>query len=132
MQSLVSFEWSPEEFHERLSVCSLDNIDDVEKYYAENFETVSGQYGVLLFMYTVFLTKVKFNIFFSYFFESFKYLPSVPLQTVENIISELLDTSEPLIHNTYGYASQGLINLMLTGQAVAHVWDHDKDVGGLS
>ncbi|KAG4065491.1 hypothetical protein HA402_009052 [Bradysia odoriphaga] len=108
MNSLVSFEWSPEEFHERLSVCSLDNIDEVEKYYAKNFETISGQYGVLLFMYTVFLTK-----------------------TVENIISELLDTSEPLIHNTYGYASQGLINLMLTGQAVAHVWDHDKDVGGL-
>ncbi len=54
------------------------------------------------------------------------------MQTLENIISELLDTSEPLIHDTYGYASQGLINLMLTGQAVAHVWDHDKDVGGLS
>lgn len=59
LQSLVTFEWSPEEFHERLSVCSLDNIDDVEKYYAKNFETISGQYGVLLFMYTVFLTKVK-------------------------------------------------------------------------
>lgn len=58
--------------------------------------------------------------------------PPFTVQTVENIISELLDTSEPLIHNTYGYASQGLINLMLTGQAVAHVWDHDKDVGGLS
>lgn len=49
-----------------------------------------------------------------------------------NVIAELLDTSEPLIHNTYGYGSQGLINLMLTGQAVPHVWDHDKDVGGLS
>lgn len=47
-------------------------------------------------------------------------------------MAELLDTSEPLIHNTYGYGSQGLINVMLTGQAVPHVWDHDKDVGGLS
>lgn len=47
-------------------------------------------------------------------------------------MSELLDNSEPLIHNVYGYASQALINLMLTGRAVAHVWDNDKDVGGLS
>lgn len=47
-------------------------------------------------------------------------------------MSELLDTSEPLIHRNHGYASQGLINLMLTGRAVPHVWDHDKDVGGLS
>lgn len=56
----------------------------------------------------------------------------VVLQKLANAIAELLDTSEPLIHNTYGYGSQGLINLMLTGQAVPHVWDHDKDVGGLS
>lgn len=50
----------------------------------------------------------------------------------KNISAELLDNSEPLIHDTYGCGSQGLINLMLTGQAVPHVWDHDKDVGGLS
>lgn len=35
-------------------------------------------------------------------------------------------------HDEYGCGSQGLINLMITGQAVPHVWDHDKDVGGLS
>lgn len=34
--------------------------------------------------------------------------------------------------DTYGSGSQGLINLMLTGQAVQHVFDHDKDIGGLS
>lgn len=50
----------------------------------------------------------------------------------KNISAELLDNSEPLIHDTFGCGSQGLINLMLTGQAVPHVWDHDKDVGGLS
>lgn len=54
------------------------------------------------------------------------------LQETKNITAELLDTSEPLIHDTYGCGSQGLINLMITGQAVPHVWDHDKDVGGLS
>lgn len=53
-------------------------------------------------------------------------------QKVQNIIAELLDSSEPFIHDTYGCGSQGLINLMITGQAVPHVWDHDKDVGGLS
>lgn len=48
------------------------------------------------------------------------------------INSELSDTSEPLIHSTYGYGSQALINLMLTGRAVSYVWDNDQDVGGLS
>lgn len=37
-----------------------------------------------------------------------------------------------LIHEIYGHGSQALINLMLTGRAVAHVWDNDQDVGGLS
>lgn len=34
--------------------------------------------------------------------------------------------------DTYGCGSQGLINLMLTGQAVQYVFDHDTDIGGLS
>lgn len=54
------------------------------------------------------------------------------LQNIKNVIAELLDTSEPLIHDTYGCGSQALINLMLTGQAVPHVFDGDQDVGGLS
>lgn len=51
---------------------------------------------------------------------------------IEKVKIELSDTSESLIHDTYGYGSQGLINLMLTGRAVAHVWDNEQDVGGLS
>ena len=46
--------------------------------------------------------------------------------------AEILDSSECLIESTYGYGSQSLINLMLTGRAVGHVWDHEQDVGGLS
>lgn len=65
------------------------------------------------------LSTVRLNIYLTF-------------QKLDNAIAELLDTSEPLIHNSFGYGSQGLINLMLTGQAVPHVWDHDKDVGGLS
>lgn len=51
--------WSPDEFHERLSIHNFDNIDDVERYYTENYHLVSGNYGVLLFMYTVLVTKVR-------------------------------------------------------------------------
>lgn len=51
-------EWTPDQFHERLSVLNLNTIDDVEKYYSENFITLSGHCGVLLFLYTVLLTKV--------------------------------------------------------------------------
>lgn len=51
---------------------------------------------------------------------------------MEQIRSEMNDPTEPLIDGTYGYGSQSLINLMLTGRAVGHVWNHDQDVGGLS
>lgn len=54
------------------------------------------------------------------------------LQNIKNAVAELLDTSEPLIHDTFGSGSQALINLMLTGEAVPHVFDGDQDVGGLS
>lgn len=57
--SEVELEWSPDEFHERLSIHNFENIDDVEKYYAENYHVLSGNYGVLLFMYTVLMTKVS-------------------------------------------------------------------------
>lgn len=103
-----AIEWVPDEFHERLSVNTFDSIEEVEQFYTNNYHILTGNYGVLKFMYTVLLTK-----------------------KVQNIIAELLDSSEPLIHDTYGCGSQGLINLMLTGEAVPHVWDHDKDVGGL-
>ncbi|XP_067635990.1 ubiquitin carboxyl-terminal hydrolase MINDY-3 homolog isoform X2 [Eurosta solidaginis] len=101
-------EVSSDAYHEGLQVLNFDTSDEVEKFYTENWQVLSGQYGVMLFLYSVLLTK-----------------------KIENVISELSDTSEPLIHNTYGYGSQALINLMLTGRAVAHVWDNDQDVGGL-
>lgn len=101
-------EWTPDQFHERLNVINCESIDDLEKYYTDNYRMLSEQYGLLLFLYTVLLTK-----------------------GIENVMNELSDTSEPLIHSIYGYGSQGLINLMITGRAVAHVWDNDQDVGGL-
>jgi hypothetical protein len=55
---LESGQWSPDEYHERLTILSFDNIDEVEKFYSENFQTLNGDYGVLSFLYTVLLTKV--------------------------------------------------------------------------
>lgn len=100
--------WTPEAFHERLCVTELDQIDDVEKYYSEQFHVLADECGVLLLLYTVLLTK-----------------------GLDCVVSEVSDTSEPLIHGTYGYGSQALINLMLTGHAVPYVWDNEQDVGGL-
>lgn len=51
--------WSPEMFHERLCVTELEQIDDVEKYYAGNFHVLAEECGVLLLLYTVLLTKVS-------------------------------------------------------------------------
>lgn len=45
-------------FHESLSVLTLDNINDVESYYMDNIHTITMQFGVLLFLYSVIITKV--------------------------------------------------------------------------
>ncbi|XP_052849545.1 ubiquitin carboxyl-terminal hydrolase MINDY-3 homolog [Drosophila gunungcola] len=101
-------ELSPDEFHERLHTLHFEDIATVARYYMENYGQLAHTYGVLLFMYSVFLTKGS-----------------------ELVAADISDTSEPLIHSTYGYGAQSLINLMLTGRAVAHVWDNEQDVGGL-
>ncbi|KAL7745817.1 hypothetical protein ACLKA6_010010 [Drosophila palustris] len=104
----LNLELTPEQFHDRLHTLHFDHISEVARYYMDNYSQLSHTYGVLLFMYSVFLTK-----------------------GIEQVTSDISDTSEPLIHSTYGYGAQSLINLMLTGHAVAHVWDNEQDVGGL-
>ncbi|XP_064537201.1 ubiquitin carboxyl-terminal hydrolase MINDY-3 homolog isoform X2 [Drosophila montana] len=104
----LNLELTPDQFHERLHTLHFEHIAEVARYYVENYSQLSNTYGVLLFMYSVFLTK-----------------------GTEQVTSDISDTSEPLIHSTYGYGAQSLINLMLTGRAVAHVWDNEQDVGGL-
>lgn len=41
------------------------------------------------------------------------------------------DITEPLIDREFGYGSQSLINLMITGRAVNYVFDHVQDIDGL-
>ncbi|XP_059054667.1 ubiquitin carboxyl-terminal hydrolase MINDY-3 homolog [Achroia grisella] len=97
-----------EHFHRRIEVHPFQTLSEVEAFYTRNIRVLKDKYGVLLLLYSVILSK--------------------GVATVE---TELAELSDPLIHSTYGYGSQGLINLMLTGRAVAHVWDHDQVVGGL-
>lgn len=97
-----------EHFHQQIEVHSFQNLSEVESFYTRNIRILKDKYGVLLLLYSIILSK--------------------GVSTVE---TELAELSDPLIHSIYGYGSQGLINLMLTGRAVAHVWDHDQVVGGL-
>ncbi|PNF32390.1 Ubiquitin carboxyl-terminal hydrolase MINDY-3-like protein [Cryptotermes secundus] len=97
-----------EHFHTQLRLLPLERVEEVEAFYFERIETLRETFGVLLLLYSVISTK-----------------------GVEQIRSEMNDPTEPLIDGTYGYGSQSLINLMLTGRAVGHIWNHDQDVGGL-
>ncbi|XP_012229565.1 ubiquitin carboxyl-terminal hydrolase MINDY-3 homolog [Linepithema humile] len=95
-------------FHSQLRIFTTSSIDDVEDFFTERIGMLKDQYGILLLLYTVMCTK-----------------------GVSEVRFEMSDPAEPMIDSTYGYGSQSLINLMLTGRAVGHVWDHDQDVGGL-
>lgn len=50
--------WVPDEFHERLSLQTWDNIEEVKQFYTDNYHILTGNFGVLKFMYSVLLTKV--------------------------------------------------------------------------
>ncbi|OXU26050.1 hypothetical protein TSAR_003861 [Trichomalopsis sarcophagae] len=95
-------------FHSGLRFYSLASVEEVEQFFTENISVFKEQFGVLLLLYSVICTKG---------------IPQMRL--------EISDLTDPLIHSTFGYGSQSLINLMLSGRAVSNVWDHDQDVGGL-
>lgn len=101
-------ELQPDVFHDCLRIDDFETIEEVEKFFSDQYAVLSSRYGVLLFLYSVLMTK-----------------------GIEKLLSEISDTSEPLIHSAFGYGSQSLINLFLTGRAVAHVFDNDQDIGGM-
>lgn len=51
-------------FHESLTVTTFNNLEDVQKYYLDNIEIVTQQFGVLLFLYSVIITKVRNYLFY--------------------------------------------------------------------
>lgn len=50
---------SAKNFHERICIHTLETIEDVELFYNNNPKVLFDRHGVLLFLYSVLLTKVK-------------------------------------------------------------------------
>ncbi|XP_065173162.1 ubiquitin carboxyl-terminal hydrolase MINDY-3 homolog [Atheta coriaria] len=96
-------------FHDAVRLRCINGEDECMQFMREMIQRYRAQYGILLFLYSVIATK--------------------GLHQLKSERSD--DSSEPLIDETYGYGSQSLINLMITGRAVSYVWDHEQDVGGL-
>ncbi|BES92101.1 unnamed protein product [Nesidiocoris tenuis] len=95
-------------FHSQLRALSFECTEEVEAYYLERIDTLRETFGVLLFLYSVLCTK-----------------------GIEALHCEVADPLEPFVDCEHGYGSQSLINLMISGRAVAHVWNFDQDICGL-
>ncbi|XP_070300089.1 ubiquitin carboxyl-terminal hydrolase MINDY-3 isoform X2 [Salvelinus sp. IW2-2015] len=86
----------------------VKSLSELREEVVSLYETWKGRCGVLLFLYSVILTK-----------------------RIENIRNEIEDTAEPLIDPVYGHGSQSLVNLLVTGHAVSNVWDGDRECSGM-
>ncbi|KAI2555159.1 MINDY lysine 48 deubiquitinase 3, partial [Homo sapiens] len=87
---------------------SFRSLPELKDAVLDQYSMWGNKFGVLLFLYSVLLTK-----------------------GIENIKNEIEDASEPLIDPVYGHGSQSLINLLLTGHAVSNVWDGDRECSGM-
>ncbi|XP_068616499.1 ubiquitin carboxyl-terminal hydrolase MINDY-3 [Brachionichthys hirsutus] len=97
-----------EQFHSFLHKRTVTSVSGLREEVLSLYHTWRGCCGVLLFLYSVILTK-----------------------GVENIRNEIQDTMEPLIDPVHGYGSQSLVNLLVTGHAVSNVWDGDTECSGM-
>ncbi|KAK3515727.1 hypothetical protein QTP70_030174 [Hemibagrus guttatus] len=98
-----------ERFHSMVHKRTLKTVAELKELILSLYDTWRNKFGVLLFLYSVILTK-----------------------GIENIKNEIEDTSEPLIDPVYGHGSQSLINLLITGHAVSNVWDGDRECSGMN
>lgn len=101
--------FSHENFHLKLRCinCCKDSKDlcaEIRRY----LHIFCGDHGVLQFLYSILLTK-----------------------GLDQIKKEMADLGEALIDPTHGHGSQSLINLLITGKAVPHIWDNEMEVSGL-
>ncbi|XP_045441767.1 ubiquitin carboxyl-terminal hydrolase MINDY-3 isoform X2 [Pipistrellus kuhlii] len=97
-----------ERFHALIQKRSFGNLSELKDAVLDQYSMWGSKFGVLLFLYSVLLTK-----------------------GIENIKNEIEDSTEPLIDPVYGHGSQSLINLLLTGHAVSNVWDGDRECSGM-
>lgn len=106
--ALAAEELGFERFHSTVHKRTLKTVAELKEAFLSLYDTWRNKFGVLLFLYSVILTK-----------------------GIENIKNEIEDTSEPLIDPVYGHGSQSLINLLVTGHAVSNVWDGDRECSGM-
>ncbi|CAG11956.1 unnamed protein product [Tetraodon nigroviridis] len=97
-----------ERFHSVLHKRTVMSASDLKEEVLSLYHAWRGCCGVLLFLYSVILTK-----------------------GIENIRNEIQDTMEPLIDPVHGHGSQSLVNLLVTGHAVSNVWDGDRECSGM-
>uniref|UniRef100_A0A3Q1D1X0 Ubiquitin carboxyl-terminal hydrolase MINDY n=1 Tax=Amphiprion ocellaris TaxID=80972 RepID=A0A3Q1D1X0_AMPOC len=106
--ALAAEELGFERFHSVLHKRTVVSVSDLREEVLSLYHTWRGCCGVLLFLYSVILTK-----------------------GIENIRNEIQDTMEPLIDPVHGHGSQSLVNLLVTGHAVSNVWDGDRECSGM-
>ncbi|XP_065918521.1 ubiquitin carboxyl-terminal hydrolase MINDY-3-like [Dysidea avara] len=97
-----------DKLHSNIKIIQCGDHSSIMEVLKNNFSDYQGSFGVILFLYSVVLTK-----------------------GVANLLEEMQDTTEPLIDEKYGHGSQSLVNLLLTGRAVINVFDMDQEVTGL-
>ncbi|KAK3736152.1 hypothetical protein QZH41_015545 [Actinostola sp. cb2023] len=91
-----------------LSQVECNSVSEARSLIERNLHIFEGRFGVLLFLYSMILTR-----------------------GINLIKIEMSDPGEPLVDENFGYGSQTLINLLMTGQAVSNVWNLSKALGGL-
>ncbi|KAH1177171.1 ubiquitin carboxyl-terminal hydrolase MINDY-3 isoform X1 [Mauremys mutica] len=106
--ALAAEELGFERFHALIHKQSFQSFPELKDAMWDQYSVWTNKFGVLLFLYSVILTK-----------------------GIENIKNEIEDSTEPLIDPVYGHGSQSLINLLLTGHAVSNVWDGDRECSGM-
>ncbi|KAK7110059.1 ubiquitin carboxyl-terminal hydrolase MINDY-3-like [Littorina saxatilis] len=97
-----------ETFHNKLRCVRCERAGEMRQHLKELMPEYQQDFGVLLYLYSLLLTK-----------------------GLEQIKNDMEDPSEPMIDGIHGHGSQSLINLFLTSRAISNVWDNDKEVSGL-
>ncbi|XP_068091595.1 ubiquitin carboxyl-terminal hydrolase MINDY-3 isoform X2 [Hyperolius riggenbachi] len=106
--ALAAEELGFDRFHALIQKKNFRSLSELRGAVLNEYPTWKDKFGVLLFLYSVILTK-----------------------GIENVKNEIEDAEEPLIDPVYGHGSQSLINLLLTGHAVSNVWDGDRECSGM-
>ncbi|KAM4688793.1 ubiquitin carboxyl-terminal hydrolase MINDY-3 [Discoglossus pictus] len=106
--ALAAEELGFERFHALIQKRTFRNFSELKSAIWDEYSMWRNKFGVLLFLYSVILSK-----------------------GIENVKNEIEDAEEPLIDPVYGHGSQSLINLLLTGHAVSNVWDGDRECSGM-